>query len=58
MFNLFEFIENWGYHNADKLYGGYKDKNEMIRSTLNDHEREAYDNLRQSDRSRLLRFNS
>ena len=58
MFNLFDFIERWGYHNADKLYGGYEDKHDMIRSTLNGPEREAYDELRKADQDRLKRFNS
>ena len=56
MFNLFEFIGNYT-NNSVKNYGDInKPQQEKIKSMLSDKELAIYEQIKESDRQRLLKY--
>ncbi len=56
--NIFEYIDSYIKQNGNKTYGGLKSnsKENCLQNMLSREEKEIYDEIQESDRQRLIRF--
>lgn len=56
--NIFEYIDSYIKQNGNKTYGSLKSnsKENCLQNMLSREEKEIYDEIQESDRQRLIRF--